>query len=77
MPVQDALDFFSAVRRRPDVQERLATWEPPPSLSRLVDFAGELGFVFSEQELQAAFRHDWAMRWLHYGSAGSSPTSGP
>lgn len=72
MPVQDALDFFHLVRQRPDVQERLATWGPAPSLSQLVDLADELGFGFSPAELHAAFRQDWTMRWLHHASSESS-----
>ena len=69
MPVQDALDFFRMVRRNRDVQREIATWGPTPSLRQLVDLASELGFAFSEAELQTAFRHDWTMRWLHHASA--------
>lgn len=67
MPVQDALDFFQLVRRRPDVREQIGTWGPAPSLSQLVELALQLGFVFTPAELHAAFRHDWTMRWLHHG----------
>ncbi len=69
MPVQDALDFFDLVRRRPDLQEQIARWEPAPSLSQLVELASQLGFVFSQAELHLAFRNDWTMRWLHHAIA--------
>ena len=69
MPVQDALDFFQLARRRPDLQDQIGTWGPAPSFSQLVELASQLGFVFSEAELHAAFRHDWTMRWLHHASA--------
>lgn len=70
MPVQDALDFFHLVRRRPDLQEQIARWGPAPSVSQLVELASQLGFSLSPADLHAAFRHDWVMRWLHHASAG-------
>jgi hypothetical protein len=72
MPVQDALDFFHLVRRRPHVQEQIAAWGPAPTLDQLVDLAGQLGFSFSPAELHAAFRHDWTMRWIHHGGRRST-----
>lgn len=69
MAVQAALDFFHLARQRPDVRERIAAWGPAAPLSELIELAGQLGYVFTEAELQVAFRHDWAMRWLHHTSA--------
>ena len=69
MPVQDALDFFHLVRRRPDIQEQIAAWGPTASSRQLVDLASQLGFAFSAADLHAAFRHDWAMRWFRQVSA--------
>jgi hypothetical protein len=66
MPIQDALDFFDLVRRRPDIQARMAAWGPAPSLTQLLELGSELGFGFSPAELHAAFRQDWMMRWLHH-----------
>lgn len=67
MSVQAALDFFRTVRRRPDLQEQIAGWGPAPSVTQFVELARHLGFACSAPELQEAFRHDWAMRWLHQG----------
>jgi hypothetical protein len=69
MTVQDALDFIQMVRRSPDVQERIAAWGPAPSVAQLIELAGQLGFTFSPVQLQAAFRHDWTMRWVHHAGA--------
>ena len=66
--MQDALDFFQTVRRRPDLQQQIRTWGPAPSIGQLVELASCLGFACSADDLRAAFRHDWIMRWLHYGS---------
>lgn len=65
MTVQAALDFIHMVRRSPDVQEQIGAWGPTSSLEQLIELAGQLGFVFSPADLQAAFRHDWTMRWVH------------
>ena len=69
MSIQDALDFFHAVRRRPDVQEQLAAWGPVTTASRLVELAERMGFCCSTSDLQEALRRDWIMRWLRYGGA--------
>lgn len=69
MPVQEALDFFHLVRRRPDIQEHMAAWGPAPSITQMVELASQLGFEFSPAELHNAFRHDWTMRWLRLASA--------
>ena len=68
MTVQNALDFIQMVRRSPDVRERIAAWEPAPTMAQLIELAGGLGFAFSPAELQAAFRYDWTMRWVHHAA---------
>lgn len=62
MSVQAALEFFSAVRRRPDVQATITAPGPALTTAHLADLAAELGYACSEDELQSAFRHDWLMR---------------
>ena len=37
-------------------------------LEELVDIGSQAGFVFTAEELRRAHRHDWSMRWVHYGS---------
>jgi len=68
MTVQNALDFIQLVRRNPEVQERIAAWGPAPSVAPLIELAAQLGFAFSPAELQAAFRYDWTMRWVHHAA---------
>jgi hypothetical protein len=73
--IQSALDFFRTVRQRPDLQERIRSWGPAPSIHHLTELAGELGFACTATELQQAFRYDWTMRWLHVG--GQADAGGP
>lgn len=69
MTTQGALDFIQVVRRSPALQEQIAAWGPAPSVAPLIELAGQLGFAFSPEELQTAFRHDWTMRWMHHAGA--------
>ena len=69
MSVQAAIEFFQTVRLRPDLHDRIRAWGPAPSTTQLVELASDLGLSCSEAELQAAYRHDWVMRWVrHAGS---------
>jgi hypothetical protein len=75
MTVQNALDFIQMVRRSPDVQERIAAWGPAASMAQLIELADRLGFAFSAADLQAAFRYDWTMRWVHHAGADRTASS--
>lgn len=66
MSTQAALVFLRTVRQRPDLQAGLAALGPAITSERLLELATELGSPCSAEELQAAFRLDWAMRWLHH-----------
>ena len=55
MPTQSALDY---IRRLRDTQG-----DVPDSIDSLVEQARVEGYDFTEDDLRAAFRSDWAMRW--------------
>ncbi|GIV57116.1 Nif11-like leader peptide family natural product precursor [Rhodocaloribacter litoris] len=65
MPVQEALRFIQAVRREGALQASLRALDDPSDLDQVVRIGAGAGYDFSVEELQEAFRHDWAMRWLH------------
>lgn len=68
MSEQAALDFIAASRNRPDLREAIRTRDTDRSLDELVRIGREAGFIFSSDDLRAAFRHDWIMRYLRGGS---------
>jgi hypothetical protein len=68
MSIQVALAFFRTVRDRPELRQRIAAWGPAAPMSQLEALADELGLACSATDLDAAFRHDWVMRWLRYTS---------
>lgn len=37
---------------------------PEAELETLTGIGAEAGFEFTADDLQAAFKHDWRMRWL-------------
>jgi ATP-binding cassette subfamily B protein len=73
--VAAGLAFLAAVRRDPDLRERLAGIEPEAGLDRLVLFAAEAGFSLSADDLRAAFGYDWGLRRAHYLRAEVSAES--
>jgi Nif11 domain len=66
MSTQAALTFLHDVSERPELQQRLAALGPTPTTGQLVELGREMRFAFSAAELQAAFRYDWMMRWVHH-----------
>lgn len=64
MSLQAALQFIQKVRQEKSLQSRIQALENDPSLESLVVIGAEAGFVFTIAELQAAHKHDWAMRWF-------------
>ncbi len=59
MSLQAALAFLQHLRQTPEA----ATAE---HLQELLERARRSGYDFTEDELRAAFKHDWAMRWMHH-----------
>lgn len=64
MSLQSALTFIREVRRSDGLRRRLQDKNKRPDISRIVSIGSEAGYDFTEEDLRAAFRHDWVMRWL-------------
>lgn len=66
MSVQTALQFIQQVRADEGLKNRLLSLNSSPDLESFVKLGAEVGLVFTTEELEAAHKHDWAMRWLLY-----------
>ena len=64
MPTQDALDFIRALRSDPELREQLRRQAGDADLAAVIALGAETGHRFTREELEEAFRRDWAMRWL-------------
>ena len=69
MSQQAALAFFRAVRERPDLRKEIARWGCATSAGDLAALAAREGFPCAPGDLEAAFRHDWMMRWVRENPA--------
>lgn len=67
MSLKAAFGFIRAVRECQDLQASLQDLGQAVNGEELVKFGKETGFDYTLIELQAAFKHDWVMRSLHYG----------
>jgi predicted ribosomally synthesized peptide with nif11-like leader len=65
MSVQRALQFIRQVRTDPGLREQVHRLGHVDDLEAIVRIAAAAGFEQSAEDLQAAFKHDWAMRWVH------------
>jgi len=68
MALQTALQFIRQARRDEALKQRLQSLGRPADLPAVVQLGAAAGFVFTVEELQAAFKHDWMMRWARYGA---------
>ena len=68
MSVQTAFQFIQQLRTDNGLKARLLAHYPNPDLDRFVKLGAELGLIFTVEELEAAHKHDWGMRWLLYHS---------
>ena len=66
MSVSEALKFIQQIRVDTDLQARLLTFDDGSDLYRCVQLGAQLDLTFTVTELQAAYKHDWVMRWLLY-----------
>jgi hypothetical protein len=66
MSVQAAMEFIQHVRRQ---DEQSLIDGRGDDLSVVVQIGARMGHTFTMDDLRAAFRHDWQMRWLHSGVA--------
>ena len=67
MSTQSALGFINKVRDDEDLRTRIWAIGGKADAQTLIELGTELGFLFTSDELQAAFRYDWGMRSLCYG----------
>lgn len=63
-----ALNFIAAVRSSAELCSALQSMACERPLRDVCHLAQEHHFSFTEAELRAAFKHDWAMRWHRFRS---------
>ena len=63
-----ALEFLSRIRRDAELKHEIDALEWRGSLADLVRLGAARGLSFSEEEVKAAIRHDWNMRWHRYSA---------
>jgi len=68
MSVQTALQFIQQLRNDEGLKNRLLARNSRPDLESFVTLGAKIGFVFTVEDLKAAHKHDWGMRWLLYNS---------
>lgn len=66
MSVQTALQFIQQFRADEVLKDKLLALNHNPDLESLVKLGAEVGMFFTTEEMEAAHKHDWAMRWLLY-----------
>jgi hypothetical protein len=66
MSVQIALQFIQQLRADQGLKNRLLALDDSHNLERFVKLGSEVGLPFTVDELKAAHKHDWTMRWLLY-----------
>jgi predicted ribosomally synthesized peptide with nif11-like leader len=71
MSVQTALQFIQRVRRDETLRQKIAALGDEASgdgvsAEHLARVAAAAGFDFTAEELRAAHKFDWAMRWARY-----------
>lgn len=71
MSVKTALNFIQRVRQDSVVRGRLEALRNVSDLQEVVRIGADAGFEFTAQDLRAAFKHDWGMRWMFYGGGRS------
>lgn len=68
MSVQNALEFLRQTREDESLRNQIASLQSGTELESLAEIGAEAGFVFTADELQTAFKHDWRMRWLSFSA---------
>lgn len=77
MSVQAALRFIGQARQDDSLKKKVAALGHTAGLEDLLALGAEAGLAFTGEELQRAFRHDWAMRWARYGGAQAEDGKAP
>ncbi len=68
MSLQAAVLFIQSAKQDTPLKDRIQSLDKEADLEDLVQIGAEVGFDFTIEELQAAYKHDWAMRWFHHQS---------
>jgi predicted ribosomally synthesized peptide with nif11-like leader len=66
MSLQNALQFIKRVREDETLKRRIEALGRAAGLEELAQIGAEAGMTFTAEELQQAFKNDWAMRRLYY-----------
>jgi predicted ribosomally synthesized peptide with nif11-like leader len=68
MSIQAALAFIQSAREKQDItlKSQIQALGREADLEDLVQIGAEAGFDFTAEELQAAYKHGWAMRWFRH-----------
>lgn len=69
MSVKNALQFIQQFRRDETLKLKVLGCNSSPELESFVNVGAEMGLVFTVEDLTAAHKHDWAMRWLLYNAS--------
>jgi predicted ribosomally synthesized peptide with nif11-like leader len=77
MSVQAALRFIEKVGNDEALKDRIRALGSDADLEAIARIGAEAGHDFTADELQAAFKRDWATRWAFYGTRGLGPGSTP
>jgi hypothetical protein len=72
MSLQTALQFIQQVRRDAMLRRRLRDLGLEATPERVVAIGEVVGCIFTVEELQRAYKHDWGMRWAHYYAQGNT-----
>ena len=68
MSVQAALQFIQEVGKSEALKDRIRALGRDADAEALARIGTEAGYDFTAEELQAAFKRDWAARWAFYGT---------
>lgn len=71
MALQSALRFIQQTRRDDVLQKQLQSLAHQAALENIVCLGNRIGLSFTVEELRAAFKYDWAMRWLRQQKRGT------
>ncbi|MGC1308430.1 MAG: hypothetical protein WA885_14490 [Phormidesmis sp.] len=66
MSVQIALEFVQRLRTDEALKSRFTCPIEEIGIERLVELGADIGLIFTGDEIVAAHKHDWGMRWLHH-----------
>ncbi|ETX02341.1 MAG: hypothetical protein ETSY1_03980 [Candidatus Entotheonella factor] len=64
MSVQAAFEWIQQLRADEALTRHILALTVPPDLEHVVQLGAQMGLMFTVDELGAAHKHDWQMRWL-------------